>query len=111
MMKTMAKRILLYSLKGSDIRNKFLIRIGSPYIVDQDMVEFPIGEGLVGCRVETEGLEKEYHHEVYGIDEIQAINIASDLEPFLTRLQKKFDLYWPSGEPYFDSKQKPMESE
>ena len=98
-----AKRILLYSLKGSDIRNKFIIRIGSPYIVDENMVEFSVGEeGLVGCRVETEGLEKEYQHEEYGVDEIQAINIATDVEPFLMRLKKKYDLYWPSGEPYFE---------
>jgi len=103
MIKILAKRILFYSLKGSDIRNKFIIRIGSPYIVDEDMVDFPIGEGLVGCRIETEGLEKEFHHEVYGVDEIQAINIASNIEPFLQRLQKKYDLYWPSGDPYFEN--------
>ena len=105
MKKTLAKRTLFYSLKGSDIRNRFFICIGSPYIVDQNMVEFSIGEGLVGCRVETEGLEKEYDHEVYGVDEVQAINIASDIEPFLKRLQKKYDLYWSSGESYFDEQE------
>ena len=102
MKKTVARRELFYSLKGSDVRNKFIIRIGSPYVVDQSMVEFSIGEGLVGCRVETEGLEEEYQHEAYGVDEIQAVNIASNVEPLLKRLSKKYDLFWLSGEPYFD---------
>jgi len=102
MRKILAKRKLFYSLKGSDLRNRFLICIGFPHVVDQNTVEFPVGEGLIGCWIETEGLEKEYRHEVYGVDEIQAINIASDIEPFLKRLQKKYDVYWPSGEPYFD---------
>lgn len=102
-MKTIAKRVLFYSLKGSDIRNKFIIRIGHPYIVEENMVSFSISEeGLVGCHIETEGLVKEYQHEAYGVDEIQAINIASNIEPFLKSIQKKYDLYWQSGEPYFE---------
>lgn len=102
MNKSVAKRELLYSLKGSDIRKRFIIRIGCPFVVDKDMVNFDIGEGLIGCHIDTDGLEKEYHHDVYGVDEIQAINIASNVEPFLERLSKKYDLFWLSGEPYFD---------
>jgi hypothetical protein len=102
MSRTVAKRELLYSLKGSDIRKKFLIRISYPFIVNQDTVNFDIGEGLMGCHIDTEGLEKEYYHDVYGVDEIQAINIASNVDPFLERLSKKYDLFWLSGEPYFD---------
>jgi len=102
-MKTIAKRVLFYSVKGSDVRSKFIIRIGLPYIVDENDVDFSVGEeGLVGCHIETEGLENEYEHEAYGVDDIQAINIATDLEPFLMRLQKEYDLYWQSGEAYFE---------
>jgi len=102
-MKMVAKRVLFYSEKGSNIRNKFIIRIGFPYLVDEDRVDFTVGdEDLFGCHIETEGLKDEYQHEVYGVDEVQAINIASDIEPFLIRLQKKYDLYWQSGEPYFE---------
>ena len=102
-MKTIAKRILFYSPKGSSIRKRFVIRIGYPYVVDQTMVDFSIGaEGLVGCHIETEGLEQEYQDEAYGVDEMQAINIASNIEPYLMRLRKKYDLFFESGEPYFE---------
>ncbi len=99
--KFVAERKLLYSDKGSDKRKELIIRIGLPYQVESGMVDFPVGNGFVGCHVEVDGLEEEYS-EVYGCDAIQALNIASDLEPFLERLQKKYDLFWFSGEPYFD---------
>jgi len=94
--------MLLYSLSGSEIKHKFMIRICTPYVVDENMVNFSVGEGLVGCRIETEGLENECHHEVYGVDEIQAINMATNVDPFLERLGKMYDIYWLSGEPYFE---------
>ncbi len=97
-----AERELLYSLKDSDRRSNFVIRIYAPFIVDEDKVDFLVGEGLEGCRIETHGLPEEFYHEVYGVDGIQAINIASNIEPYLKRLEKKYDLFWLSGEPYFD---------
>ncbi len=106
MKKTIAERKLLFSSKGSDIRKEFVIRIDAPYIVDQNMVEFSVGDGLVGCHVEAESLPEGYHHEVYGLDEVQALNIATNVEPFLKRLSSKYDLYWSSGEPYFDEEEK-----
>jgi len=46
----------------------------------------------------------EAHHEIYGADALQAIELASSsVEPFLRRLYKKYDLFYPSGEPYFDN--------
>lgn len=44
----------------------------------------------------------EYHHDVYGIDGFQALDIASNIESYLKILSKKYDLYWLCGEPYFD---------
>ena len=102
MTKFIAERKLLYSLKGFDDKRDLIIRIGTPYIVKQGMVEFPIGDGLIGCHIETIGLEKEYSHEVYGVDGIQALDNATDIDPFLERLRKKYDLYWPTGEDYFE---------
>ena len=68
MTKFLAERKLLYSLKGSEDKTEFAIRIAFPYIVEQPMVEFPIGDGLVvGCHVETVGLENEISQEVYGV--------------------------------------------
>lgn len=98
-----AERKLLYSLKGGDTRKEFVIRLGAPYLVQEGMVNFSVGkEGCWRCHVEIEGLDEKYLEEVYGADSLQAVNIASNAEPFLKRLQKKYDLYWLSGEPYFD---------
>jgi len=101
MKKFIAERKLLYSLKGSDLRKEFIIGISDIYIVDKDMAHYPVHEGYAGCHVEIEGLDEKYP-EVYGADTLQAVNLASNVEPFLKRLQKKYDLYWLSGEPYFD---------
>lgn len=104
MKKYMAERKLLFSLKGEPTRTEFVIRISEPFQVEQHTVEFSIGEGIVGCSINIEGLpEKE--HDVYGVDAIQALNIATNVEPLLERLQKKYDLYWLSGEPYFESEE------
>ena len=101
MKKFIAQRKLLYSLKGEDVRNEFVIGITAPYIVDQSMVSFPIGNGFMGCDVQISGLEED-GSKVYGADSLQALNLASDVESFLKVLQKKYDLYWLSGEPYFE---------
>lgn len=96
-----AERKLLYSLKGSDERNELVIRIGIPYLVEEGMVDFPVGDGFAGCHIEVEGLNEEFP-EVYGADTVQALHLASDLEPLLKWLEKKYDLYWFTGEPYFE---------
>ncbi len=102
MTKPIAERKLPCALTGSDMRKELIIRIDAPYIVNEKMVNFPVSKGLVGCHIEVEGLEKTYQHEVYGVDDLQAINIATNIEPFLERLSKEYDLYWPFGESYFE---------
>lgn len=97
-----AERKLQYSIKGLEEKHEFTIRIGSPYIVEQKMVKFPIGEGLIGCHVEVFGLEEELKHDVYGVDGIQALDIASNVDALLERLKRKYDLFWPTGEDYFE---------
>ena len=104
MKKYIAERKLLFSLKGEPERNEFVIRISEPYQVEQSMVDFPIGEGLAGCSIDMVGLpDKE--HDLYGVDSVQALNLATNLEPLLERLQRKYDLYWLSGDPYFESEE------
>jgi len=101
-MTIIAERRLLYSIKNSSKRHPLKISISQPFTVTQDMVDFSIGDRLVGCKIETIGLEKEYQHVVYGMDSLQAINMASNIDNYLEHLQKKYDLFWHSGEPYFD---------
>ena len=104
-----AKRELLYSLKGTDKRSELLIRISEPYLVKKGTVNFDFAEGTAGCSVEVVGLkdneafEEGSVHEVYGADSLQALQIASNVEPLLKRLSKKYDIYFPDGELYFDS--------
>ena len=98
-----AERKLLYSAKGSDVRKEFIIRLGAPYFVREGTVDFSVGEeGCSACHVEFVGLN-ETCPEVYGADSLQAITLASNVvEPLLKRLQKKYDLFYLNGEPYFD---------
>lgn len=101
MKKAIAERELLYSLKGNSVREKLVVRICEPYLVDKNMVNFKCDPGTAGCTIEFDGLP-EGDVDVYGVDTIQALHLASDLEPYLKGLEKKYDLYWSSGEPYFD---------
>ena len=97
-----AERKLLYSLKGDHVQKEFSVRLGAPYHVAEGTVDFSVGkEGCSGCHIEIVGLNETYP-EVYGADALQAITLATNaIEPFLQRLQKKYDLYWLTGEPYF----------
>ena len=97
-----AERKLLYSLKSSDVQKEFFVRLGAPYHVEEGTVDFSVGkEGCSGCHIEIVGLDETYP-EVYGADSLQALSLAtSAIESFLKRLQKKYDLYWLTGEPYF----------
>ncbi|MBL8712979.1 MAG: hypothetical protein JNM12_08770 [Alphaproteobacteria bacterium] len=98
-----AERKLLCSVKGSESRKEIIIRIGAPYPVQDGSVSFPVGEeGCAACHIEIEGLEETYP-EIYGADSLQAITLATNaIEPFLRRLQKRYDLFYLNGEAYFD---------
>jgi hypothetical protein len=43
-------------------------------------------------------------HHIYGADSVQALELAvSMIEPFLEQLSKKYDIYFPTGENYFET--------
>ena len=87
-----AERRLLYSTKGSSVRKELVIRVGTPY-VDQT--------GMARCPVEWEGLFEEFA-DMGGMDSLQALQLATNVESMLRKLQDKYEFFWPSGEPYFD---------
>ncbi|WP_162932419.1 hypothetical protein [Solimonas sp. K1W22B-7] len=97
----LAKRDLLYSLKGQKIRHQFSVGIREPYLLTEGSVNFIFDPGTAGCTIEFEGLP-ERPIEVYGADTLQAVELASNVEPYLSGLRKKYDIYWLSGEPYFE---------
>ena len=102
MEKSIAERELLYSLKGDSARKKLVVRISEPYLVDESMVDFTFDPGTAGCTIEFEGLPESFAEEVHGADSIQALAFATDIDPYLKSLEKKYDLYWPDGSPYFE---------
>ena len=99
--KTIAERELLYSLKDSPIRKRLVIKVSAPYLVDESMVNFKFDPGTSGCTIEFDGLP-EGNIDVHGVDTLHALKLATDVEPYLKGLEKKYDLYWSSGEPYFE---------
>jgi hypothetical protein len=100
MTKFIAERRLLYSVKGSNIRKEFIIRIGMPYRV-RNWNGSPVEEGMFGCLVEYVGLD-EPSRDVYGGDTLQALQLASNIDPYLKILHKKYDFFY-GDDPYFDS--------
>lgn len=56
---------------------------------------------FAACPVEWQGLFKEFA-DAPGIDLLQALHQAADIDPILEKLRRKYDFYWPSGEPYHD---------
>lgn len=100
-MKYVAERKLLCIEKNGNLKKEITIRICCPYIVQQDEVEFSADGVVAGCHLEIDGLN-ERGLDYYGMDSLQAINIASNIDPLLETLSTKYDFFWLTGEPYFE---------
>jgi len=93
MSKWIAERELLFAEKGSRERKNLVIRVGVPYWSEKNMA---------ACPIEYDGLFEEYS-DIYGADLLHALHLASDVDSLLKKLsEKKYDFYFPDGEPYFD---------
>lgn len=100
-MNYIAERKLLFSEKNARITKEITIKISSPYIVQQGDVKFTADGVVAGCHVEIDGLD-EPGYDLYGMDSLQAINLASNIEPLIERLSAKYNFFWLTGEPYFE---------
>ena len=96
-----ARRELLFSSKGESTRLRFAVRITVPEEVQQSEVNFECSPGTSRCTINFDGLP-EPDIDVFGADSIQALNLASDIDPYLRGLSKKYDFFFDSGEEYFD---------
>ncbi len=96
-----AKRELTFSVKGNEVRRKIVVQVHLPVEVDPGEVNFDVSPGTASCRVEFNGLD-EPAHVAYGADTIQALELALNIDPILRSL-KRYEFYFPDGEPYFDS--------
>lgn len=97
-----AERRIDFAHKGSEKRKELIIQIGRPEIVDPEKVNFPVTDCTAVCMVEFIGFGKEYLYPTYGADLLQALQLASDVEPTLKRFTDKYDFFFQSGEPYFE---------
>jgi hypothetical protein len=102
MRRWIAERTLLYATKGGDARQQLVVRVSEPYLVRPGTVTFPVSPETAACSVEITGLNQPIHDEVYGADLLQALQLAANVEPMLRRLSRDYDLYFSSGEPYFE---------
>ncbi|GAA6154140.1 hypothetical protein [Pseudoteredinibacter isoporae] len=100
--KIIAKRDLLFSFKESKNKNKLTVVISEPRMIESDEFDFDVDPGASACTVKILGLPDEFVEEVHGADSIQALSFAIDIDGYLRRLQKDYDIYWADGEPYFD---------
>lgn len=94
MEKVIAERKLLFAPKGTRTRKELVIRIGAPYWIE---------DGVAACPVEWDGLfKKDELADSRGMDLLQALHLAVDVDALLEKLRGKYDFYWPSGDPYHD---------
>jgi len=96
-----AERKLLASKKGSDQKIEVVIRITEPYIVQQQEKDFPADGVAAGCRIAIDGIDVP-EIVVYGMDSLQAVNLASNIESLLEKRLSGYDFFWTTGEPYFE---------
>lgn len=101
-MKYVVHRELEYSAKNASKRNKLSIHIGEPYLLEKDQVNFNFDAGAAGCSIIIEGSDISIKEVAYGADLLQALQLAVNIDPILVNLSKKYDLFFASGEPYFE---------
>jgi len=98
---TVAKRQLIFSLKGDGVRHKVTVRVHKPFEVQPGDVSFDFSAGTACCRVEFDGLD-EPDYLAHGADTLQALALAVDIDPILRGMSKKYDFYFDTGEDYFE---------
>jgi hypothetical protein len=97
-----ATRHLTYSAVGNDERRALEIRVFAPFEIIDGAVSFRFDAGAAGCRWEIDGLPEAVADTSYGADSLQALQLACNLEGVLRSLRPKYNLYYQTGEPYFE---------
>lgn len=88
-----AERRLICQDISTGMRKNVTIRIGAPYWAPND--------AFASCPIEFEGLFDEFA-DAKGVDSLQALQQAADIDDMLQRLRHKYEFFWESGDPYFD---------
>lgn len=97
-----ASRELHYALVGDSSTRRMTVWIRMPYVLTDEPVGFSFDPGVAGCDIGFDGLD-EKGDTVYGADTLQALVLAVPaMNNYLMRLRKKYNFYFPHGEPYFE---------
>ena len=88
-----AERKVICEEISTGIRKHVTIRIGVPY--------WPPGDPFASCPVDFLGLFDEFA-DAKGVDTLQALELAVNVDDMLRRLGHKYRFFWESGDPYFD---------
>ncbi len=98
-----ASRSLRFKNRNSNESGELVVEIYKPYLLKEGMVEFPVSVGNAGCSLRVTGLDTErYNDEIYGMDSLQAISMAVDVEGILKKISETYELFFQDGDPYFE---------
>ncbi len=98
---SIAHRDLLFSPKDKQSREKLRVAVSAPVLVDKTHTGVQLDAGSAVCTIIFQGLGVA-NVDVHGADSLHALAQACDVDRYLRGMSKKFDFFWPNGEPYFD---------
>ncbi len=78
----------MFILKGSNERKPFVVQIMAPRELQEGDVEFQFTKVTAVCVVQFEGLPSAKPEQIYGADSLQALQLATNVEPILKHLKK-----------------------
>jgi len=96
-----AERRLLCSTKGGTTRTEVVFRVDKPHVTTASEAGSVADGKTCTCEVTIVGLD-EPSTKYFGMDSVQALQLASNLDPLIERLSATYDFFWPTGEPYFE---------
>lgn len=96
-----AERPLLCSTKNGSTRTEVVFRVSKPHVTTASEAGSVADGETCTCEVTIAGLN-EPSIKYFGMDSVQALQLASDLDPLIKRLSATYDFFWPTGEPYFE---------
>jgi len=80
-----------------------VVRVFAPFLLKEGDVSFQFSPGTAGCIVRIEGLPQKLEETTYGADSVQAVELAvRGIDPWLRRLSKSYDIFFDTGDPYFE---------
>ena len=100
---SVAERTLQYRAGTDGELRTLVVQVLPPFLLQEGQVSFPFQPGTAGCIVRVDGLPEALEEVTYGADALQALELAvNGVESLLKRVGKQHELFFPTGEPYFE---------